>query len=223
MTGTITALRVQKRKDERVNVFLDGQYAFPLSAILAARLRLGQHLSDDEIAALKAADDAELAYGRAVRFLAYRPRSVAEVQRYLERHGAPEEVIASVIRRLSGAGYLNDADFVQFWVRDRERFKPRSPQALRQELRNKGVSSQTVEQALRSLDSEDSAYRAAAERARRLEHLDERTFRQKLGAYLLRRGFSHAVVWPVVGRVWRELRHDKVGEDDAGWLDGSLD
>jgi regulatory protein len=53
MAGTITALRFQKRNKDRVNVYLDGQFAFGLAAIEAVRLRVGQTLSDDDVARLQ--------------------------------------------------------------------------------------------------------------------------------------------------------------------------
>ena len=77
---------------------------------------------------------------------------------------------------------------------------------VRQELRQKGVADDIISQALHDLDSESSAYRAGLAQARRLENLDQRTFRQKLGGFLLRRGFAHDVVWPVVDQLWTEAR-----------------
>ena len=56
MPATITALEVQKHDKERVSVFLEGEYAFSLTLIEAARLHKGQTLSDEEIAALQASD-----------------------------------------------------------------------------------------------------------------------------------------------------------------------
>jgi len=41
----ITALLPQRKGRERVNVYLDEEYAFSLRAIVAARLSLGQSLS----------------------------------------------------------------------------------------------------------------------------------------------------------------------------------
>ncbi len=41
MSGIITALQIQKRNKERVNLFLDGEFAFAISLLDAARLRKG--------------------------------------------------------------------------------------------------------------------------------------------------------------------------------------
>ena len=56
MAGTITALEIQKHNQERVNVYLDGEFAFGLTVLEAARLKKGQALSDNEISALRAKD-----------------------------------------------------------------------------------------------------------------------------------------------------------------------
>lgn len=217
MAGRITALRFQKRDDQRVNVYLDGEYAFALPAHVAATLKIGQLLDDRDITLLQERDTEEKAYDQALRFLSYRVRSVAEIRKYLEEKETPAGVVDSTIQRLMTAGYLDDQAFARSWVADRERFRPRAPAALRQELRAKGVSEQVITQALSSLDSETSATRAGSVYARRLSHLDQRTFRQKLGSFLLRRGFPHDVVWPVVDQLWRDMHEETVfGEQPDG-------
>lgn len=212
MAGTITALRFQKRTAERVNVYLDDHYAFAVPALVATSLRRGQFLSDADIERLLGQDEEQRAYDQALRFLGHRPRSVAEVRRYLKKREFSEAACAGAIQRLVAADYLDDAAFARFWVADRERFRPRSEMALRHELRLKGVANDIIDEVLRDVDSQSSAYRAGETQARRLARLDSHSFRQKLGSYLLRRGFSHEVVWPVVEQLWREQQ----GEDAVG-------
>jgi len=135
MAGTITALRFQKRNKYRVNVYIDGQFAFGLAAIEAARLRVGQTLSDDDVARLRMRDEVERAYERALNFLSYRPRSEAEVRRNLRKKNVEEEVVEEVTGRLTRAGLLNDQEFARYWVENRLQFNPRGARALRHELR----------------------------------------------------------------------------------------
>jgi len=206
MAGTITSLKAQKRNPERVNIYLDGRYAFSLAAIEAARLRRGQVLSDEDIEGLKERDSFEKAHDRALRFLSYRPRSEAEVRRYLQGKAVSPTIEEEVIERLTRAKLLDDLAFARYWVENRESFKPRGLRMLRYELYQKGLSEDTIAQALTDLDEEESAYQVALKRGRRLAHLDQVSFRKKLGAYLLRRGFPHEVVNLAVERTWQELR-----------------
>lgn len=208
MAGQITSLRYQKRTDERVNVHLDGVYAFALPAIDAARLKVGQHLSDADIALLQATDAAAKAYDKAVRFLSYRPRSTAEVRRSLEEAAFASEAIEAAIGRLTEQGYLNDAEFARYWVENRQHFRPKGEQALRQELRRAGVDRETIDESLDGLDASDAAYAAAQSRAVRLATLaaeDPAAFRRKLSEFLMRRGFTYDVVREAVTRLLREM------------------
>jgi regulatory protein len=205
MAGKITALKQQKRNRDRVSVYIDGRFAFGLPAIVAARLKRGQSLSDAEIEALTEEGAVDAAYNRALNYLSYRPRSKAEVVIYLQRRDVSESQVASVTERLERAGFLDDEAFARFWIENRERFRPRGPRALRYELRNKGVSDAVIEGALASIDTEASAYRAAEKRMYRLAHLDQATFDRKLIEYLARRGFAYDVAREVTARCWAEV------------------
>jgi regulatory protein len=198
MAGKITELRFQKRNKDRVNVYVDGRFAFGLAAIEAARLQIGQELSAQDIARLQAQDQVERAYERALNFLSYRPRSEAEVRQNLREKDAVDDVIEEVIERLTQAGLVNDWEFARYWVENRQQFNPRGVRALRYELRGKGISDIVIAETLADLDEEVAARHVAEAGARRMTHLEPGEFRRKLGAYMARRGFSYAVIQPLV-------------------------
>lgn len=206
MSGKITALRFQKRNKDRVNVYLDGRFAFGLAAIEASRLHIGQTLSDDEIAELRKRDEIERAYERALNYLSYRPRSEWEVERNLRQKDVEDGVVAAVLRRLTDAGLVDDGEFARYWVDNRVRFNPRGLRGLRYELRQRGVSQAIVDETLSGLDVEAAARKAAEAGARRLSGASEPDFRRKLKAYLARRGFSYAVIKPLVQEKLEERR-----------------
>ncbi len=211
MPGQITALEVQARNKERVNVYLDGAYAFSLPLIEAARLRRGQNLTDAEIAELKARDAVATALDRAVRFLSYRPRSTSEVRRNLQGKGVEPPVIEQVIAQLERLGYLDDLAFARFWVQNRDEFRPRGPLALRQELKQKGIPAPIIAQVLGEVDFAEAAYRAASALATRWRTLGRRAFQQKVYAFLTRRGFPMETCREVIDRLLAEL---EVPDDD---------
>ncbi len=204
MSGVVTALRFQRRNKERVNVYLDGEFAFALPALEAAKLHKGQVLSDEEIERFKAIDREEKAYERALRFLGYRPRSIAEVRRYLQRRQVEEPMLQRIIDRLQAMGYLDDRAFARFWVENRQQFSPRGERALRHELRLKGVDPDLIEEVLKAseADEEEMAYRLIQVRARRWRDLDRSSFWRKASGYLARRGFSYDVINAVLRRLW---------------------
>lgn len=202
---TVSALQVQARNPRRVNVFLDGTYAFALSLEVAtqAGLKPGMVLTSEHIAALQAQDTWQKTYDATLNYLAYRPRSEEEIRRYLRRRQAPAEICNRVLARLKESGLVDDEAFAHFWVENRDAFSPRSARALRSELRSKGVSSDTIEAQV-SGDDSDAAYRAASKKLRPLAGADKDTFRRKLLSFLQRRGFGYETSREVVDRLWRE-------------------
>lgn len=204
-SGTITALEIQKRNKERVNVYLDGEYVFSLEAMKAAALRKGQTLTEAEVDALRGEDEVARAVETAARFLAYRPRSVAEVRRNLVEKDTPDEIIDAALQRLHDMRYLDDHAFAVFWVENRSQFKPLSPRALRYELRQKGVEDSIVNDVLANVDPQNTAYRAAQSQVRRLQNSTIDVFRHKLDVFLQRRGFSHAAARDVIEQLIEEI------------------
>jgi len=214
MRQKITALHYQKKNHHRVNVYLDGQYAFAVQETIAGALHVGQELSEGQVAELRGRDVTEAAYERVLNYLGYRPRSKAEVQAYLKRRAVPEEMVPALIERLQASGLLNDEDFARYWVENRESFRPRGVRSLRFELRRKGVDDSIADDALAGLDEPESAYRAAENRARRMAALDYATFRRRLDGFLQRRGFGYGVSRDVVERLWKEI-HNGGSSDDS--------
>lgn len=207
--GVVSALELQKRNKERVNVYLDGEFAFSLTVDDAARLHKGDVLSDAQIATLRTEDDVKRAVERALHFLSYRPRSVHEVRRNLIEKDVPEPAIAVALERLTALGYLDDAAFAAFWVRERNSFKPISPKALRTELRQKGISDPLIAEAMAAVDAQDSALRAAQSQLRRWRGSTRRVFRDRLLSFLQRRGFSYGDAKDTLRRVEEELESDE--------------
>ena len=206
--SVVTALEVQKRDKERVNVFIDGEFAFGLNLLDAARLRKGQVLSEAEIVALRDMDAVVQAVNTAAHFLSYRPRSTQEIRRNLKEKETPEAVIDAAIEKMAGMGYLDDAAFARYWVDNRSQFKPLSHRALRQELRQKGLADAVIDEALGEQSEPDLAYKAAESQLRKLRNRTVKEFKTKINAFLQRRGFSYSTTQDVVRRLIEALETD---------------
>jgi regulatory protein len=211
----VTAIEVQKRNKERVNVYLDGKYAFSLNLMDAMRLKRGQDLTDAEITAMQGDDAVVRAVESASRFLGHRPRSVSEVYKNLKGKDFEPAIVDLAIERLTGMGYLDDSAFARYWIESRERFKPLGRIALRFELRQKGVADAVIETALEALDDEDSAYRAAASLLKRQRGYTVRVARQKLSSALARRGFPFSEIRAALDRHFEEADPDFFVANDA--------
>jgi regulatory protein len=206
---TITLLERQKNNSERVNVYLDGEFAFGLNEMDAVTLRKGQQLTESEIDELRQKDTVVKAVDYAANLLSYRPRSTKEIRERLLKHSFNDVVADAAIEKLLGLGYLDDRAFARFWIEDRNRFKPLGRRALSFELRNKGIEQAIIQELLEEIvDEGGGAYEAALKRVRQMRGTTKREFKQKIGAFLQRRGFGYEAVNGALTQLIQELADD---------------
>lgn len=202
----ITRLAVQKKNPRRVNVYLDGEFAFGLYRDTAAWLEIGQILTDDKIKKLLDEDQKADVYTKALDFISYKPRTVAETRRKLYEAGYDEPLINETLSRLSESGLLNDERYAEQWVEERQSLSPRSRRSLEYELHRKGIQDHLIQSAVEAVDDFQSAYRAAEKRLYRYEGLNKFEFRNKLGNYLAGKGYSYDVIAEVTQKLWKKIQ-----------------
>jgi regulatory protein len=210
--GKITALRAQAKDPQRVNVFVDGEFAIgvSLTTITKAGLHVDKQLTAEEFARLEQIESGDKAYLAGLRFLEARPRSTAELRARLERKDFAPEAIDAAIARQSDLELIDDAAFARYWVENRQANRPRGAGALRDELRRKGVDTDIAAQVLsdETLTGDESA--SAWKLARGALHKyagsrDRNTFSRRMGSFLQRRGFSFQVIRPILDQLWAEI------------------
>jgi len=202
LTRRITALSVQKHNHNRVNVYLDDEFAFGLTRIVAAWLQIGMELNEEKINDLKARDERESAYQRALNWIDYRPHTATEIQQKLEHQAVSPETILYVMDRLNHSDLVNDAAFAQNWVENRAALRPRSRRALAFELRKRGIQSEIIDQSIATVDDNELAYQAAQRQSHKLSHLEWKDFRQKMLRHLAQRGFNYETSSEATRRAW---------------------
>src|ERR671939_842000 len=112
--GIVTAVEPQRRKGgRRVNVFVDGRYAFSLERDLVDLVRVGQPISELKTAELLLEDEQARAFEGALAFLSYRPRSEREVRERLQRKEVPPPILEAVIQRLRRLKLVDDQELAR--------------------------------------------------------------------------------------------------------------
>jgi regulatory protein len=214
--GNITALKINSRKRNRVDVYLDGSPGFQLLKSFAAELRIGQFLSAEQITKLRFKDRRERVFLLAMGQINRRPRSEKELRLYFAKKKIESDIYEPVLERLQTAKLIDDRAFAELWVENRQAFRPRSARALRYELRQKGVASEDIEEVLEDYDDLQAAYQAVLKPARKMKDATWEEFRKKVGGYLARRGFPYSIVAPVVRETWQEIAGHKNESED--WM-----
>lgn len=195
VTAVIAQERTRRHLGTRVNVFINDRFSFALDLMLAERhgLRPGFRIEAALLDELLREDGDARAYARALHFLSYRLRTRREIEERLQRDEWPPTVIERVLARLQCEGQVNDDNFAAAWVESRSLSRPRGARALQFELRNKGVAKESIQDALPDSDQEiANAAEALRRKQREYARFDERTRREKMIAFLQRRGFNYS-------------------------------
>jgi len=193
----ITAIKPQEKRKNRFNVYLDGQFALAISNELLVRegLKVGQELLPEKREELVAKDRLGKAQEQIYRFLSYRPRSEKEIYDYLGKKKLKDEEKEKIIKNLKEEKLIDDLEFARWFLEQRQTFRPKGSYALRQELRQKGIGEKIINQVLPNREEELSlAKKALVKAEKKYASFLGREKKEKLMAYLRRRGFSWEAV-----------------------------
>ena len=89
-----------------------------------------------------------------LRLLTAAPRTRAELAAALNRRGVPGEVAEAVLGRFADVGLIDDAAFARAWVESRHYSRGLSRRSLSAELRQHGVDTEEIREAVSTLDPE---------------------------------------------------------------------
>jgi regulatory protein len=142
----------------------------------------------------------EKALSLAYRYLSFRPRTVAEVEKYLEKKAEkyilkPGEIQAT-IELLKDQGYVNDLEFIKSFVNSRNSLKPKSRRMLEIELKKMGVSQLDINTFFSNnqIDETQLAKKALKKKMKSLVLIIDKKKRYiKAISFLQRRGFSYDI------------------------------
>ncbi len=203
----ITAIALQVRDNDRVNISIDGRYKFSLAIyqVTDLGLKLNQELDEKTLTKLENESQFGKLYARSLEYSMIRPRSVKEVRDYLwrktqpsryksrrtgeilEKNGVSKDLADRVLEKLLNRAYIDDERFAKYWVENRFLKKGASARKLKQELAQKGIESEIVSKVLgeTARNDIDELHKILAKK--RARYPDE----QKLKQYLVRQGFSY--------------------------------
>src|SRR3954467_8496271 len=141
----------------------------------------------------------ERTFARAVKLLAAKARSVAELrERLLEKPWTNEEIVEAVLAKLGEYGYLNDERFAFGYASYKVRQNPVGRQRLQRDLQLKKVDRETADEAIKLVfeetPEEELIDRAIEKRVRLRGQPQTRAEVKSLYDHLLRAGFSYELV-----------------------------
>lgn len=196
--GKITKISQQKKKKNRVNIYIDGEFSLGLykDTVIKYHLYENKELTPTEISSIKKFDEIIDAKEKVRNYISYRERAKREIKVYLASKGIKEEAAKKVLADFEKAKLIDDHRFANDWIKERNKNNPKGNFALKMELKEKGIEEIEIESLLQSVDEKENAQKAYKKAVKK--YGNNKAAKKKILEYLKRRGFKIQTVLEVL-------------------------
>ena len=137
----------------------------------------------------------------ALRFLSYRSRSEAEVERRLVRSGYSSVIIEKTLERLRALRYVDDEAFARDWALARTQKRGDGPKKIELELNAKGIDQEVAREITKEtfsqLDEAEIAKKLLRKKYHATKFSDPKAI-QRAASFLQNRGYSGKTISDVL-------------------------
>lgn len=203
MESKITMIEAQKRKG-RFNVYIDGQYAFPISENVMIKYRIfkGMEVDDELRNELINADSISKLYTKAINFLSHQLRTENEVVAKLRDFSEDEEHIAAVMAKLVELNLVNDQSYADSYVRTEVKKQDKGPKNVFFKLKEKKIDENIINNSLSNFYSYDEMIENCRVQATKIFNKHKRdAFKNRLDKTkisLMQKGYSMDAILEVM-------------------------
>ncbi|MFS1664382.1 recombination regulator RecX [Streptococcus sp. zg-JUN1979] len=201
---------------------LDNSESLYITEDTIVRFLLSKHMtiSTEELEDIKAF--AQVSYGKnlALYYLSFKPRTQKEVSDYLYQHDIEEEIIPDIIAQLKTDNWINDKRYTETYISQKLLNGNKGPYALQKQLRQKGIATTLIDQALQEADFQDVLDKLSHKLLNKYQaKLPLNALKDKLTQALMSKGFSYDDAKGTIDR----LELEKDDDDELELLQKELE
>lgn len=148
----------EPRRKGLIQLYIDGEPAVKVDreVFLLARLKPGDEISDEELHQLILDSDARRATERALYLLEYRDHSKRELMEKITRTAASKEAAEAAAAKMEELGLVDDDSYGRRYAKELFERKKYGPMRVRQELRQKGIGQELIDELLDEYDDPEA-------------------------------------------------------------------
>ena len=202
----ITKIEIQKRNKERVNLFLDGEYAFSISVELVYKegLKTKDEIDSDKLKIIADHESQIRCKNSALRIIEKSWKTEKEVRDKLILKGYEDNSINKSIEFLKEYNFINDSNYTKAFIRDK--LKSQGSQKIKYTLIQKGISKENIDEELSNLNKESEKSTALNLAKKKFDIIkkkesDNYKISGKLYRYLISKGYEYDVTSEVVKEI----------------------
>jgi len=208
--ATITDIQQQRRKANRVSVFLDGEFwtGMPQDLCALLNLKIGERIDERRKREVEREVGETAALDAALHLLGHRARSEKDLRKRLIDKGFNDAVADAAMARVKEYGYVDDGDFSRQMI-EAHQSAGRARRSTLWRLRNEGVDPEEAQQILEEeYPAENEIEVAMTWVSRRRVDIADPKGRQRLTRQLASRGFGYDVIRQVIRQLEEASRRE---------------
>lgn len=187
----ITALTIQQKDKERVNLFINGEFfcGVPIELVYKYQLKVNLELSSEQLQEILKESSYKEALSKGVNYLSKCLKTKRQVKDYLVKKNYDENVVWQVVDRLKEIGLIDDVEFSKRYIESASFSQGR--RMIEFKLMSKGVKKEDILCAYEQLNvNYDNSARYVAEKYIKNKERTKENF-LKTYKYLIGKGFSY--------------------------------
>ena len=193
--GIITKIESQKKRDDRVNIYVDEKFFMAIykELVFTFNLKKGQEIDPNN---LKSILDNEMyikAKNKALSILSKASQSEKQIRQKLSSD-YEEDTIDMVIEFLQKYKFVDDEDLASRIVNTNVNLNKYGKNKIKQNLYNKGIDKEF-----------ENALYLGKKRYDRLKNEDPRKAYQKIGNHLAYKGFNYDIIKKVLNKLFNDV------------------
>ncbi len=191
---------------------VDGNFLFSIHEDVYALSGLGTDslVTQEQLEDLWQRSNQRIARDKALRLTAQRSYTGRQLYQKL-LSGTDEQAASQAVGRMEELGLIDDGDYAMRCSRDMYNLKYYAPAGIGRELREKGISSAQVEEALEQFDCDENAGRACCYIKRKYAgHISEEKYKNRAQNALLRLGYSYSEIRQAIGMTLLEEQEEDI-------------
>ena len=210
----ITDYKIQKNNEEKMNVYVDGEYKFSMSvdSFLSEGLYKGLEITEKQIEEIKVRDGSKLAYIQIVSTLNYGMKTEKEMIDKLKEKGYEEDAIQKAITKAKDYNLINDDYYIELYIKTKAIPAKWGEQKIISNLYKKGININDIKLKISEVydeeDKYDNAYSLAIKKLKTIKEADINKKKQKLNQFLLGKGYSYEIVSKIIKNILNDEESD---------------
>lgn len=201
----ITKIEVQKKNQDRVNIYVNNEFFIAIYTELVYRfgLKKGIDIDEDKLKSLLKDEIYIKAKNKALNILSKSDQSEKKIREKLS-YDFEESIIDKVIIFLKNNNFINDDILAQKIVNTNINLNKCGINKIKQNLYIKGINKNSIDEALGDVDYNiefENAMYLAKKRYNRIKNEDKRKIYQKISQHLAYKGFNYDIIKRVLNKI----------------------